>query len=128
MYAAVDDADNLIVGDGETYTLGGVHSYNVDIQIEGGGVLYVASYDGSADTGWLELHAPSITVVGTINGDYRGCRTAEGSGSGYYSVTGHLRLVELDMCGLRNEGWKKNGLFCRMGHDESLSLRCSCLW
>ncbi|HVP57894.1 MAG TPA: T9SS type A sorting domain-containing protein [bacterium] len=79
-----DDANNLIVGAGETYTLGGVHSYSVSVQVASTGVLYVTSYDGTANTGYLELHAPTVTVGGTINGDGRGYRTAEGPGAGTY--------------------------------------------
>ena len=87
--AVTDDANNLIIGPGETYTLGGVKTYAVGIQVAATGILYVDTYTGAANTGWLELHAPTVTIAGTINGDGRGYRgsyaaTGEGPGGGPY--------------------------------------------
>ena len=87
--AVTDDANNLIVGPGETYTLGGARTYAVGVQIASTGVLYVATYTGATNTGYLELHAPAIAILGTINGDGRGYRgvyagTGEGPGGGPY--------------------------------------------
>jgi len=80
--AVVDNADSLYVGPGETYTLGGAHSYNIAVEVAATGTLYVAPYDGSPGTGALELLAPEVLVAGTINGDERGYRKAEGPGRG----------------------------------------------
>ncbi|PID81001.1 hypothetical protein CSB20_04645 [bacterium DOLZORAL124_64_63] len=44
------------------------------------------------------------------------------------TVAGNFRLIEGDDCGLGNEFWKKNRLFCRIAHDESLFEWCNCLW
>jgi len=77
--AITDDADILYVGLGEEYTLDGTHSYNQYVNIEG--TLYVTGYNGSGTTGTLELIAPEIAVSGTINGNGRGYRTAEGPGA-----------------------------------------------
>ena len=78
--AVTDNADQLYIGSGETYTLGGSHSYNVSVTIEGGGILYVATYDGSPNTGYLELSAPTIYTNGVINGVGRGYRRQTGPG------------------------------------------------
>ena len=75
-----DNADYLYVGPGETYTLGGVHSYNVSVEV--GGTLCIAAYNGGANTGYLELYAPSMYIEGTINGDGRGYRGATSQGQG----------------------------------------------
>ncbi len=72
--AVIDDADNLYVGPAETYTLGGVHSYNVAVEIAATGILYIPAYDGTANTGYLEVSAPSVNIDGTIDGDGRGYR------------------------------------------------------
>jgi len=80
--AVTDNADILYVGPAEIYTLDGTHSYNQYVNIEG--TLYVTGYNGSGTTGTLELIAPQITVSGTINGNERGWRTAEGPGPGSY--------------------------------------------
>ena len=87
--AVTDDANNLIVGSGETYTLGGAKAYAIGVQVAPTGILYVAAYTGAANTGYLELHAPAIAISGTINGDGRGYRgvyagTGEGPGGGPY--------------------------------------------
>jgi len=81
--AVTDDANNLIVGPGETYTLGGVKTYAVGVQVAATGVLCVAVYTGGANTGYLELNAPTITVAGTINGDGRGYVGSQGPGTTY---------------------------------------------
>lgn len=87
--AVIDDEDQLYVGPGETYTLGGSHSYNVSIEVAATGILHVTAYNGGANTGYLELSAPDINILGTINGDGRGYRGAtsihsagEGPGGG----------------------------------------------
>ena len=86
--AVTDDANNLYVGPGETYTLGGVHTYAVGVQVAATGVLYVTGFTGGVNTGYLELHAPAILIEGTINGGFRGYRTAEGPGAGNYPGSG----------------------------------------
>jgi len=78
--AVIDNEDELYLASGETYTLGGSHSYNVSVTLEGGSTLHVATYDGGANTGWLELSAPTITTYGTINGVGRGYRRQSGPG------------------------------------------------
>ena len=89
--AVIDDEDQLYVGPLEIYTLGGVHSYNVSVHIDVDGLLLVAEYNGSANTGYVELRAPTITVDGAILGDgcgFRGSTTlytdGEGPGGGSY--------------------------------------------
>jgi hypothetical protein len=80
--AVIDNADMLYVGPGETYTLGGAHSYNVSVEVAATSILYVTAYNGGANTGYLELFAPMITVAGTINGNGRGYRGATSQGQG----------------------------------------------
>ena len=83
--AVIDNADSLYVAAGENYTLGGVHTYNVKVRIDPTAILYVAAYTGAANTGYLDLRAPTITVSGAINGDgrgYRGLYAAAGEGPG----------------------------------------------
>jgi hypothetical protein len=86
--AVVDNADSLYVGAGETYTLGGDHSYNMLVKVEWTGTLYVVAYSGSANTGYVDLYAPLVLVSGTINADARGFRGSgnyqEGPGVGSY--------------------------------------------
>lgn len=67
-----DDANNLIVPAKVRYTLSGSQTYANSIQIYG--ILQVKEYDGSAGSGTLELHAPTITVFseGAIIGDAAG--------------------------------------------------------
>lgn len=86
--AVVDNADSLYVGPGENYTLGGTHEYNVLVQVAAAGSLKVAYYDGGASTGYVELSAPAIDIQGTVDGNERGFRRAEGPGSGNYPGTG----------------------------------------
>ena len=74
-HAIIDDANQLYIGPGESYTLGGAHSYDVSVYVDGLGVLYIPEYDGTTNTGWLELKAPLITIDGSIQGSgcgYRG--------------------------------------------------------
>lgn len=78
----IDDEDNLYVGPGEEYTLDGVHTYNVSVLIDFGGILYVTPYNGSETTGSLELHAPQIVILGDVIADGRGFRSDEGPGVG----------------------------------------------
>jgi len=78
--AVIDNAEQLYVPLGETYTLYGTHSYSGSVVIEG--TVYVTGYTGAAETGMLELDAPEITVSGSINGNDRGYRTGEGFGAG----------------------------------------------
>jgi hypothetical protein len=83
--AVIDNADSLYVAAGETYTLGGSHTYNVKVRVDATGFLFVAAYTGAAGTGNLELHAPTIMIAGTILGDgcgYRGLYAASGEGPG----------------------------------------------
>jgi hypothetical protein len=86
--AVIDNADSLYIAAGETYVIGGDHSYNKLVRIEATGALYVTSYDGSANTGYIELNAPLILIFGTLNADYRGFRGQgnyqEGPGVGSY--------------------------------------------
>jgi len=91
--AVTDDADYLYVGSGETYTLGGTHEYNVSAVVAYGGTLYVAAYNGSANTGHLKLVAPYISIGGTIDGTGRGYRAVfhddgEGPGGDNYPCSG----------------------------------------
>lgn len=67
-----DNANNLIVTAGTTYTLTGAHSYNVAIRVDGN--LYVKAYDGTAGSGALSLSAPIVTVSsgGMINANAAG--------------------------------------------------------
>jgi hypothetical protein len=44
------------------------------------------------------------------------------------AIAGGVGLLEGDMDGSGNEGWKENSLFCRIESCESLSCRCSRLW
>lgn len=78
--AVIDNAEQLYVPLGETYTLYGTHSYSGSVVIEG--TVYVTGYSGAAGTGTLELVASDITVSGTIDGNDRGYRTGEGFGAG----------------------------------------------
>lgn len=79
---------DLIIN-GITQTLNGLHTYD-NVQIINGGILYVTAYDGSLDTGMLEIHANNILVDATsqINADARGFRgqynalPGEGPGGG----------------------------------------------
>jgi len=73
-HAVTDTADDLYIGPGETYTLGGTHSYNISVEIAATGTLYIPAYDGSANTGYLELSAPIVDIDGTIDGEGRGYR------------------------------------------------------
>ncbi len=86
--AVVDNTDSLVVPTGETYTLGGEHSYDMLVKVESGGTLYVTTYSGGAATGNLTLQAPDIVVSGTIDGSGRGFRGQgnyqEGPGIGGY--------------------------------------------
>ncbi len=91
-HAIIDDADQLYLAPGETYTLGGSHSYNVSVVIDPTATLYVTAYNGSANTGWLQLSAPDMLIDGTIDGSGRGYRGSgnasssdgEGPGGGPY--------------------------------------------
>ena len=83
--AVIDDADQLYVGPGETYTLGGSHSYGVSVGVAATGILYVTAYNGGVNTGYLELDAPVMIIDGTIDGagcGYRGATTTHGAGEG----------------------------------------------
>jgi hypothetical protein len=105
-----DNSSDLIIGLGETYTLGGTHAYTRSVQVNG--TLRVTPYDGvNESTGTLALSAPWIYIgpAGRITGDGRGFggggggqnsddNVAGGSGGSggrggagrdsYYSVTG----------------------------------------
>ncbi|MFA7009563.1 MAG: hypothetical protein WC204_11960, partial [Elusimicrobiales bacterium] len=67
-----DSAEQLLVPAGETYTLGGVHSYSAEVRIDG--VLSAAGYSGVPGGGALELFAPKIYVSssGRITADLLG--------------------------------------------------------
>jgi len=68
-----DNANDLIIGAGETYSMYGLHTYARSVQING--TLAVAPYDGDNETtGTLTLVAPWITIgpSGRILGDGRG--------------------------------------------------------
>jgi len=82
--AVIDNADMLYVGPGENYTLGGSHSYNVSVEVAPTGILYITAYSGGANTGFLELYAPTIIIDGILDGNGRGYRgaTAQGQGEG----------------------------------------------
>jgi len=90
--AVIDDADMLYVGPGESYTLGGAHSYNVSVEVAPTGILYITAYNGGANTGFLELYAPTIIIDGILDGNGRGYRGAtyqgQGEGPGGGSIDG----------------------------------------
>ena len=71
--AITDSPTDLIIPEGENYTLFGVHNFTGSIQING--TLNVSAYDGINNaTGTLALRAPSITIgpLGSIIADGRG--------------------------------------------------------
>ncbi|MBN2375582.1 MAG: hypothetical protein JXD22_04225 [Sedimentisphaerales bacterium] len=78
----VDNDDYLIIPQSMTYNMHGTHEYNKRVLISG--TLQVDAYDGSADTGQLELLCPDIQVLapGLINADAKGYRSNEGPGKG----------------------------------------------
>ena len=86
--AVVDNADSLYVPAGEGYMLSGDHSYNMLVKIEASASIYVNSYNGSANTGYVDLSAPLILISGTISANTRGFRGEgnyqEGPGVGSY--------------------------------------------
>ncbi|MFC2062238.1 DUF11 domain-containing protein, partial [Elusimicrobiota bacterium] len=86
-----DNDDYLIIPEGETHTLYGLHSYNKYIDIRG--TLNVTPYNASVNPyGMLELRASTVTInaTGIINADYAGYRGStnynnpgEGLGGGF---------------------------------------------
>ncbi|MGQ9583540.1 MAG: OmpL47-type beta-barrel domain-containing protein [Thermoplasmatota archaeon] len=85
----IDDGSDLIVPEGEVYSLSGCHTYSRSVQING--TLKLIPYDGSDETtGVLELHAPWITigVAGRILGEGRGYGGGGGGQNSDVSVTG----------------------------------------
>ena len=80
--AVIDDGDSLVIPAGETYTLGGTHSYAGFIQIDG--TLYVDEYVSGVSSGKLELSAPAITISGSgkIIADGKGYPSGYGPGRG----------------------------------------------
>ena len=77
---------DLLVLEGETVQLYGSHSFG-EVHILNGGVLQVQPYDGSGDTGLLEINADSIRIDegGIISADgsgYRGRLGEDGEGPG----------------------------------------------
>ncbi len=80
--AVTDNADELIVPVGDTYTLFDSHTYNKRIVING--TLNVKSYDNTAQTktGTLILNAPVITINGVLDGSGAGYGGGGGGGGG----------------------------------------------
>jgi hypothetical protein len=79
----LDDAENLYVPAGFIYDMAGTHQYSNSAVIAG--QVNITAYNGSVETGILELIAPEIIVSGTINGNgrgYRGNLYSEGPGVG----------------------------------------------
>ncbi|RME43655.1 MAG: hypothetical protein D6795_19130, partial [Deltaproteobacteria bacterium] len=78
-------AEDLIV-DGEEVLLGGEATYDA-VEIRNGGILRVAPYDGSEETGYLHLVADSILIdensrIDAANAGYRGLSNSRGEGPG----------------------------------------------
>ena len=83
LYASITDtAQELIIPQNETYILIGTHSYTNQIKING--TLYVGGYNGSVDSGRLNLISPSISIstTGKILADGKGYGSASGPGKG----------------------------------------------
>ncbi|MCG2726399.1 MAG: hypothetical protein L6420_09160 [Elusimicrobia bacterium] len=97
LYASITDTpQELIIPQNETYVLIGSHSYTNQIKIDG--ILYIGGYNGSAESGRLDLISPSINIssTGKILADGRGYEGGpgkgitgwKGSGGGYGGVGG----------------------------------------
>ncbi|MEA3306609.1 MAG: hypothetical protein U9Q34_02370 [Elusimicrobiota bacterium] len=89
LYATITDTpQELIIPQNETYVLTGSHSYTNQIKIDG--ILYVGGYNGSADSGRLNLISPSINIssTGKILADGRGYGSASGPGKGINAWSG----------------------------------------
>ncbi|MEM2869204.1 MAG: hypothetical protein QW379_02120 [Thermoplasmata archaeon] len=87
--AVTNDANDLIVPEGEVYNLSGSHIYARSVQING--TLRINPYDGNDEsTGLLSLQAPWIIVGpnGKILGDGRGYGGGGGGQNSDKSVTG----------------------------------------
>ena len=78
--AITDNANDLIVPLGESYTLFGAKTYINSVQITG--TLYVKAYDGTTDSGKLELISTSVNVSGIINANGKGYPKNQGAGKG----------------------------------------------
>lgn len=80
----VDNANDLIVPAGESYTLSGSHRYSRSVQING--TLTVAPYAGDEKTGILNISSKSIFIgeFGSIHGEGRGYGGG-GGGTSFYS-------------------------------------------
>jgi hypothetical protein len=80
--AVTDNANELIVPVGDTYTLFDSHTYNKRIVING--TLNVKAYDNTAQTktGTLTLTAPEIIINGAIDGTGAGYGGGGGGGGG----------------------------------------------
>lgn len=85
----VDDASNLIVPAGSTYTLGGFHSYTNSIIVDG--TLLVGPLNG-VTSGFLELTAPLVRINagGALSADGAGFASGQGPGSGYSASAGQF--------------------------------------
>jgi len=83
--SVTDDANDLIIPDGDVYELSGCHTYKRSVQIMG--ILKVKPWDDKGETsGMLLLRAPNITIGGN-GGVYGNGRGYGGGGGGlnYYS-------------------------------------------
>lgn len=83
----VDNAADLIVPAGSTYTLGGIRSYANSIVVDG--TLLVAPLNGIT-SGFLELSAPvvRVNVGGVLSADGVGYPARGGPGAGYSTSPG----------------------------------------
>jgi len=75
----IDNAEKLIVPEGDVYTIHGVKTYSKEIIING--TVNITAYDGSGSEGKLTLNAPRIIINGIVNGDGRGYGGGGGSGA-----------------------------------------------
>lgn len=78
--SVTDNSDRLVVPAGETYSLGGFHSYTTEVRVDG--ILSVTGYSGVAGSGVLEISAPKIYVssFGRITADMQGSGADSGQG------------------------------------------------
>lgn len=74
--------------------LSGVYVVSGDFTVEQGVTVYITPYESNG-CGELKIYAESITIDGTINGDYAGYTGGDGGlkGLGVNSVTGHANAL-----------------------------------
>lgn len=83
----IDDANDLLVPAGSTYTLSGTRSYANSVIVDG--TLLVAPLSG-VSSGFLELSAPVVRInaTGVLSADGAGFASGQGPGAGYSSSAG----------------------------------------